>query len=134
MFRASYELLRDIGHDLAEAVRWVFSPHAWRIILVVLLNFGILATLAYLAIAKYDYGKEAFARCYFVNKNLLFISEFFAFCFFCFFALATVGEILNWVDEKKHNRRTPSIGSLVTYGTLTAVCGGTALILIVMCV
>jgi succinate dehydrogenase hydrophobic anchor subunit len=134
MLKETAQFFRDIGNEMAETVRWFFSPHAWRIVLVVLLNLGILGMLGYLAISKYDYGKQPFARCYFVNKNLLFITEFFAFCFFALFALATVGEILNWVDEKKTSRGTPSIKGLLTYATLSACCGGVALLMIINCV
>lgn len=134
MLKATFQFIRDVGHDVAEAFRWFFSPHAWRIVLVVLLNLGILGTLAYLAISKYDYGEQPFRRCYFANKNLLFIIEFFAFCFFALFAVATVGEILNWVDEKKYGRRQPSIRSLLTYAMLSAACGAVALAMIVSCV
>lgn len=134
MLKATAQFFRDIGHDMAEAVRWVFSPHAWRIVLVVLANLGILTALGYLAISKYDYEKQPFARCYFVNKNLLFIIEFFAFCFFALFAMATIGEILNWVDEKKRSRRTPSIRALLLYATLSACCGAVALFMILGCV
>lgn len=134
MLKSTFQFFLDVGRDVVEAFRWFFSPHAWRIVLAVLVNMGVLGTLAYVAITKYDYGREAFSRCYFVNKNLLFISEFFAFSFFALFALATVGEILNWVDEKKNNRRAPSIGSLLGYATVAACCGGIALFLLVSCV
>lgn len=122
----------DIWSDIVDAVRWFFSPHAWRIASVVVLNLGILVALGYFAIQKYDYGREAFSRCP-GSKNLIFISEFFAFTFFALFALATVGEILNWVDDKRSGRPTPKLTAMLSYGTLTGLCGAVALVLVVRC-
>lgn len=127
------KFLGEIWADVVDAVRWFFSPNAWRIVLVVLLNLGILVALAYFAIHNYDYSRTAFSRCP-GNKNLLFIAEFFAFTFFALFALATVGEILNWVDEKRSSRRAPKLTALLAYGTLTGLCGVIALTLVIRCV
>ncbi len=132
MLKSLFQFIGDVVHDLIEAVRWFFSPDAWRIILIVLANIGMLAALAYVAIHNYDYSREVFARCP-TNKNLVFISEFFAFTFFALFSLATVGEMVNWVDTKRRGEEPGSLTAFLIYGTLAAGCGTTALILIIRC-
>ncbi|MBW7900273.1 MAG: hypothetical protein H3C26_02265 [Rhodocyclaceae bacterium] len=132
MLRATLQLIRDIGHDLGEAVRWFFSPDAWRIILIVLVNIGMLAALGYVAIDNYGYSREVFARCP-TSKNLVFISEFFAFTFFALFSLAAVGEMVNWVDAKRRGEKPGRLTVFFAYGTLAAVCGTTALALLIRC-
>lgn len=127
-----FAFFRDLAAEIAAAVRWFFSPHAWRIVLVVLPNLLLLSALSYVAIAHYEYGREAFTRCP-GNRNLLFMSQFFASIFFALFAVATIGETINWVDEKRSGRPTPSVRGIAIYSTLTAVCGATALFLIMQC-
>ena len=123
---------RDVGNDLVEAIRWFFSPHAWRVVIIVLVNLGMLASIAYVAIHNYDYSREVFARCP-GNKNLVFISEFFAFTFFALFSLAAVGEVLNWVDEKRQGQKPGKITGMLIYSTLATACGTLALTLILRC-
>lgn len=132
MLRATLQFFRDIGHDVAEAIRWFFSPDAWRIIAIVLINIGMLAGLGYVAIHNYDYSREVFARCP-GNKNLVFISEFFAFTFFALFSLAAVGEMVNWVDAKRRGEKSRPLTAFFVYGTLAAACGMTAMMLIIRC-
>jgi hypothetical protein len=132
MFKATLQFFRDFGNDLVEAIRWFFSPDAWRIVLVVVANLGILAALGYVAINNYDYSREAFSRCS-GNKNLIFIGEFFAFTFFALFSLAAVGEVLNWVDAKRRRERPEKITAMLIYVTLATGCGTLALTLLVRC-
>jgi len=132
MLKAIFEFFQDIGHDLAEAIRWFFSPHAWRIILVVFANLCLLALLGYVAIENYGYSTEVFARCP-SGKNLVFIGEFFSFAFFALFSLAAVGEVLNWVDAKRRGEPTGTLSAMFAYGTLGAACGTLALVLLVRC-
>lgn len=132
MLKSVLTFFRDVGNDLVETARWVFSPHAWRVLAIVLLNLGMLASLGYVAIHNYDYSREVFARCP-GNKNLVFISEFFAFTFFALFSLAAVGEVLNWVDEKRKGLKTGKLTSMLIYSTLATGCGTLALSLILSC-
>lgn len=132
LLKALFLFFRDVGNDLMEAVRWFFSPHAWRLVIVVVINLGMLASLAYVAIHNYDYSREVFARCP-GNKNLVFISEFFAFTFFALFSLAAVGEVLNWVDQKRSGERPENLSTMLLYSTLATACGATALTLILTC-
>lgn len=132
MLKATFEFLRDIGHDIVDAFKWFFSPHAWRLALIVLFNLGFLATLMYVAIDRFGYSRETFARCP-GNKNLIFVSEFFAFTFFALFAVATVGEVVNWVDEKRQGMKPPPMTAMFTYSALSLSCGTVALLLIVRC-
>ncbi|MBK8523736.1 MAG: hypothetical protein IPL58_06200 [Betaproteobacteria bacterium] len=132
MLKATLQFFRDFGNDLVEAIRWFFSPDAWRIVLIVVANLGILAALGYVAIHNYDYSREAFSRCP-GNKNLVFIGEFFAFTFFALFSLAAVGEVLNWVDAKRRSERPEKITALLIYVTLTTGCGALALTLLIRC-
>lgn len=126
------QFILDVAHDLVEAVRWFFSPDAWRIILIVLANIGMLVALGYVAIHNYDYSREVFARCP-TSKNLVFISEFFAFTFFGLFSLAAVGEMVNWVDAKRRGEQPGRLTVFFLYGTLAVACGTTALILLIRC-
>lgn len=126
------QFILDVGHDLVEAIRWFFSPDAWRIILIVLANIGMLVALGYVAIHNYDYSREVFARCP-TSKNLVFISEFFAFTFFALFSLAAVGEMVNWVDTKRRGEQPGRLTVFFIYGTFATVCGTTALMLIIRC-
>ncbi len=132
MLRATLQFFRDVGHDVVEAARWFFSPDAWRIILIVLANIGMLAALGYVAIHNYDYSREVFARCP-ASKNLVFMSEFFAFTFFALFSLAAVGEMVNWVDAKRRGETPGRLTAFLVYGTLAAACGTLALLLIIRC-
>ncbi|MBI2306172.1 MAG: hypothetical protein HYU78_02605 [Rhodocyclales bacterium] len=132
MLRATLQFIRDVGHDLVEVVRWFYSPYAWRIIVIVLANIAMLAALGYVAIHNYDYSREVFAHCP-TNKNLVFISEFFAFTFFALFSLAAVGEMVNWVDAKRRGEQPGRLTVFFLYGTLAAACGTTALLLIIRC-
>lgn len=132
MLKATFEFLRDIGHDIVDAFKWFFSPHAWRLALIVLFNLGFLATLMYVAIDRFGYSRETFARCP-GNKNLIFVSEFFAFTFFALFAVATVGEVVNWVDEKRQGMKPPPMTAMLTYSALSLACGTVALLLILRC-
>ncbi len=132
MLKATFEFFRDIGHDIVDAFRWFFSPHAWRLALIVLFNMAFLATLMYVAVDRFGYARETFARCP-GNKNLVFISEFFAFTFFALFAVATVGEVVNWVDEKRKGMTTPSMTAMLVYSALSTGCGSVALLLILRC-
>lgn len=132
MLKATFEFFRDIGHDIVDAFKWFFSPHAWRLALIVVFNLGFLATLMYVAIDRFGYSRETFARCP-GNKNLVFISEFFAFTFFALFAVATVGEVVNWVDEKRKNVKAPGMTTMMIYSALSGGCGTVALVLILRC-
>lgn len=132
MLKSVLTFFRDIGNDLVETARWFFSPHAWRVVAIVLVNLGILASLGYVAIHNYDYSREVFARCP-GNKNLVFISEFFAFTFFALFSLAAVGEVLNWVDEKRKGQHAGKLTPMLIYSTLATGCGALALSLILTC-
>ena len=132
MLRSILQFFRDIGHDMAVAVQWVFSPDSWRIILIVIANLAMLVALGYAAVVNYDYSREVFARCP-STRNIVFISEFFTFTFFCLFSLAGVGEMLNWVDAKRRGDPRRSLGSFLVYGTLAAACGTAALLLIIGC-
>lgn len=132
MFRATFQFLSDVGHDLVETVRWFFSPDAWRIIVIVLAAIGMLTALGYVAIDNYDYSREVFARCP-ANKNLIFIAEFFSFTFFALFSLAAVGEMVNWVDAKRRGEAPGRLTVFFTYGVLAIACGTTALMLLVGC-
>lgn len=132
MFKATFQFFRDIWRDVVDAFRWFFSPHAWRVALIVIFNLGFLATLMYVAIDKFGYSSETFARCP-GSKNLVFISEFFSFTFFALFAVATVGEVVNWVDEKRNGLQPGSMMPMVIYSALSLACGTTALLLIVSC-
>lgn len=132
MIRATFQLLRDVGHDLVETVRWIFSPDAWRILIIVLASIGMLVALGYVAIHNYDYSREVFARCP-TNKNLIFIAEFFSFAFFALFSLTAVGEMVNWVDAKRRGEAPGRLTVFFTYSALAIACGTTALALIVRC-
>jgi hypothetical protein len=132
MFKATLQFFRDFGNDLVSAARWFFSPDAWRIVLVVVANLGILGALGYIAIHNYDYSREAFSRCP-GNKNLVFISEFFAFTFFALFSLAAVGEVVNWVDAKRRRERPEKMTPLLIYVSLATACGTLALTLLISC-
>ncbi|MFO1346938.1 MAG: hypothetical protein U1E85_11650 [Rhodocyclaceae bacterium] len=132
MLKSTFEFFHDIGRDIIDAFKWFFSPHAWRLALIVLFNLAFLATLMYVAIDKFGYSRETFARCP-GNKNLVFISEFFAFTFFALFAVATVGEVVNWVDEKRKGMKPPSMTAMMIYSVLSLGCGTVALLLILRC-
>jgi hypothetical protein len=132
MLKSVALFFRDVANDLVEAARWFFSPHAWRVVAIVVVNLGMLATLGYVAIHNYDYSREVFARCS-GNKNLVFITEFFAFTFFALFSLAAVGEVLNWVDNKRKGLPPTKLTALMLYGTLATACGVLALSLILRC-
>jgi hypothetical protein len=132
MLKATFEFFRDVGHDVVDAFRWFFSPHAWRLALIVLFNLGFLALLMYAAIDTFGYSRETFARCP-GNKNLIFVSEFFAFTFFALFSVATVGEVVNWVDEKRKGLKPPPMTAMMIYSALSLSCGTTALLLILRC-
>lgn len=132
MIRATFQFLCDIGRDVVDAFLWFFSPHAWRLALIVLLNLGFLAALMYVAIDKFGYSSETFARCP-GNKNLVFISEFFSFTFFALFAVATVGEVVNWVDEKRKGFKPGSMTAMFIYSALSMGCGAVALLLLLQC-
>jgi len=132
MLKATFEFLRDIAHDIVDAFKWFFSPHAWRLALIVLFNLAFLATLMYVAIDKFGYSRETFARCP-GSKNLVFVSEFFAFTFFALFSVATVGEVVNWVDEKRKGFKPPPMTAMLIYSAFSGTCGVTALILILRC-
>lgn len=132
MLKATFEFFRDVGHDIVDAFRWFFSPHAWRLALIVFFNLGFLALLMYVAIDTFGYSRETFARCP-GNKNLIFVSEFFAFTFFALFSVATVGEVVNWVDEKRKGMKPPPMTAMMIYSALSLGCGTTALLLILRC-
>lgn len=126
-----FKFFGEVWDDLCEAIRWLYSPHAWRIVGVVVVNLGLVVALGYLSIAGYGVDRDPFSRCP-GNRNLLFVLEFFSFCFFALFALITLGETFNWVDEKKKGLK-PGINALLGYASVTAVFGIIALILIAKC-
>lgn len=132
MFKAALQLLTDLAHDLFEAVRWVFSPDAWRIILVVVASIGIVAALGYVAVTNHAYTREVFARCP-GSRNLVFVAEFFTFTFFSLFSLAAVGEMMNWVDAKRRGDGPGSLNAFFAYAAIAVICGGTALGLLIRC-
>lgn len=132
MLKSIYLFFRDIGTDFVDAIRWFFSPHAWRLALIILFNLGFLATLMYVAIDNYGYSREVFARCP-GNKNLVFISEFFSFTFFALFAVVTVGEVINWIDDKRSGQKPGSMVPMFIYSGLSLACGTAALLLILRC-
>jgi hypothetical protein len=132
MLKSIFLFIRDIGNDFVDAIRWFFSPHAWRLALIILFNLGFLAALMYVAIDNYGYSREVFARCP-GNKNLVFISEFFSFTFFALFAVITVGEVINWIEEKRSGQKPGNMTAMLVYSTLSAGCGTVALLLILRC-
>ncbi len=132
MLKATFEFFRDIAHDIVDAFKWFFSPHAWRLALIVVFYLGFLATLIYVALDKFGYSRETFARCP-TSKNLVFIGEFFSFTFFSLFAVATVGELINWVDEKRKRRTPPPMTAMVVYSLLSTACGTVSLALLLRC-
>lgn len=132
MFRKTFEFFRDLGRDIVEAFRWFFSPHAWRVALIVFLNLGFLVTLMYVAIDRFTFTSDTFARCP-GNRNLIFISEFFSFTFFALFAVATVGEVVNWVDDKRKGIKPQGMAPMAIYSMLSLACGTIALLLILRC-
>jgi hypothetical protein len=132
MLKATFELIRDMYRDVIDAFKWFFSPHAWRLALIVVFNLGFLAALMYVAIDTFGYSRETFSRCP-GNKNLIFISEFFSFTFFGLFAVATVGEVINWVDEKRKGMKPPPMTAMLIYSALSLGCGTAALLLILRC-
>jgi len=132
MLKSTFDFFRDIGRDVIDAFKWFFSPHAWRLALIVFFNLAFLATLMYVAIDKFGYSRETFARCP-GNKNLVFISEFFAFTFFALFAVATVGEVVNWVDEKRKGTKPPSMTARPLWLCSAALTVAVALLLILRC-
>jgi len=64
---------------------------------------------------------------------MIFIGEFFSFTFFALFSLATIGEVLNWVDAKRRREPPGTLTAFLIYGTLSSVCGTTALLLLIRC-
>lgn len=123
---------RDIGREFGDAARWLFSPHSWRLALIIGINLAFMALLMYAAISHFAYSRDSFARCP-GNRNLLFIAEFFSFTFFALFAAATVGEVINSVDTRRRGLPSGSMTTMLIYSALTAACGTTALLLIMRC-
>lgn len=132
MFNAIARFFHDIGHDLAEAIRWFFSPDAWRIVAIVALSIGILVAVGYVGIESTSYSREAFSRCP-TSKNLVFMAEFFSFTFFALFSLAAIGEMINWVDAKRKGEGSGRLTAFFIHGSLAAVCGITALTVLIRC-
>ena len=132
MLKSTFEFFHDIGRDIIDAFKWFFSPHAWRLALIVLFNLAFLATLMYVGIDTFGSSCETFAG-WSGSKVLVFISGAFAFTFFALFAVATVGEVVNWVDEKRKGMKPPSMTAMMIYSVLSLGCGTVALLLILRC-
>lgn len=111
-------VLKALWGDLILGVRWLFSKHAWKLLLAVLVPAGLVMFIGYLSLAKPQFYPSYLCR---LSENGAIVTLFYLSAGLALSGMVLIGEVVNLVEAQRQQRPPDNQRRIAVAGILALV-------------
>lgn len=119
-------VLKALWGDLILGVHWLFSKHAWKLLLAVLMPAGLVMFIGYLSLAKPQFYPSYLCR---LSENGAIVTLFYLSAALALSGMVLIGEVVNLVEEQRQ-QRTPSNQRRIAVAGILALVFAAAIVFV----
>jgi len=123
-------VFRNLQRNFSEAIQWLFSKHAWKLLLAMFLPGSLMFFIGYLSLEKPQFHTSYLCQ---LSENGAIVTMFYLSAGLGLSALVMLGEVVNLVEAQRHHYKPDNFLRIAVGGVLTLVFAAAIVFVLYRC-